>query len=224
MTNTTILAASGLLLFAYLLDIFGRRFRLPGVVLLVVTGLVARHFLDRADLHLTWVDPVVPVIGTLGLILIVLEGALDLSVRKDRVPLIKRSGLSALAGFLVTLTAFAALFAYLLDYSRHVAVLAAIPFAVISSAVAIPSATGLEKLPREFIIYESAFSDIIGVLVFYAWLNSEGSLGAFALELFGGGAVSLLASAVAAVALYYFINQIVGHVRFLPLQIGRAHV
>ncbi len=220
MTNTTILAASGLLLFAYLLDIFGRRFRLPGVVLLIVTGLLVRHFMDRAGLHMTWVDPAVPVIGTLGLILIVLEGALDLSVRKDRVRLIKRSGLSALAGFLVSLVAFTAIFVYLLDYERPVAILAAIPFAVISSAVAIPSATGLDAQPREFVIYESAFSDIIGVLVFYAWLNANGSMTSFALELFGGGAVSLVASAVAAAALYYFINQIVGHVRFLPLLAG----
>ena len=42
----------------------------------------------------------------------------------------------------------------------------------------------------------------------------------FALDLFGGGALSLVAAVVAALALYYFINQIVGHVRFLPLLAG----
>ena len=49
MTNTAILAFSALLVLAYLLD--------------------------RLELHLGWVDPLVPIIGTLGLILIVLEGA-----------------------------------------------------------------------------------------------------------------------------------------------------
>ena len=76
MTNTAILAASALLLFAYLLDILGRRFRLPSVVLLIVTGLVARHVLDRMGFAFEGIDPIVPIVGTIGLILIVLEGAL----------------------------------------------------------------------------------------------------------------------------------------------------
>ncbi len=84
MANSAILAVSALLVFAYLLDIFGRRFRLPSVVLLVVTGMIARQLMDRTGLHLAWVDPLVPIIGTVGLILIVLEGSLDLSLRRDR--------------------------------------------------------------------------------------------------------------------------------------------
>ena len=76
-------------------------------------------------------------------------------------------------GFAATLAAFAALFHFALDFDVAVAVLAAIPFAVISSAVAIPAARGLAEQPREFVIYESSLSDIVGVLVFYAWQNAE---------------------------------------------------
>ena len=36
----------------------------------------------------------------------------------------------------------------------------------------------------------------------------------------GGGALSLVAAFLAALALFYFINQVVGHVRFLPLLAG----
>jgi len=96
----------------------------------------------------------------------------------------------------------------------------AIPFAVISSAVAIPSAAGLPESRHEFIVYESSLSDILGVLVFYAWLGSEGSIDGFAADLLGGGALSIVAALVAGLALFYFINQIVGHVRFLPLLAG----
>lgn len=220
MTNTAILAASALLLFAYALEHFGRRFKLPSVVLLIVTGLVARQILDALDLHYRWVDPIVPVIGTLGLILIVLEGALDLEVSRERRGLIITAAASSLLGFLVTLAAFAVLFRFVIDLATPAAMLAAIPFAVISSAVAIPSAAGLPDRPREFIVYESSLSDILGVLVFYAWLSAEGSLEGFALDLFGGGAISLVIAVAAALALWYFINQIVGHVRFLPLLAG----
>ena len=220
MTNTAILAASGLLLFAYALERIGRRFRLPAVVLLIVAGLVVRQVLDALGLHYRWVDPIVPIIGTLGLILIVLEGALDLTVTRERLPLIAASAASSALGFVATLAGFALMFRYLLGLPTAAAILAAIPFAVISSAVAIPSAAGLPAQPREFVVYESSLSDILGVLVFYSWLAAEGSIDVFALDLVGGGAVSLAVAVVAAVVLYYFVTQIVGHVRFLPLLAG----
>jgi potassium/hydrogen antiporter len=220
MTNTAILAASGLLLFAYALEALGRRFRLPSVVLLIVAGLIARQVLDALGLRFHWVEPIVPVIGTVGLILIVLEGALDLTVTRERRGLIVAAAASSLLGFVVSLAAFVAIFILALGLSAPIAMLAAIPFAVISSAVAIPGAAGLPDNPREFIVYESSLSDILGVLVFYAWVGSEGSLEGFAADLFGGGAISLVAAVVAALALFYFINQIAGHVRFLPLLAG----
>jgi cell volume regulation protein A len=219
-TNTAILAASGLLLLAYGIEHFGRRFRVPAVVLLIVAGLVARQVLDAFGWRFHWVEPIVPVIGTIGLILIVLEGALDLTVTRERRALIVTAAASSLAGFLASLVAFALIFGALLHFEPKIAVLAAIPFAVVSSAVAIPSAAGLADGTREFVVYESSLSDILGVLVFYAWLAAQGSIEGFAADLVGGGALSLVAAALAAVALFYFINQIAGHVRFLPLLAG----
>ena len=220
MTNTAILAASALLLFAYAIEHLGRRFKLPAVVLLIGAGLAARQILDSLDLHFHWVDPVVPVLGTLGLILIVLEGALDLTVTRQRAHVMLAAAASSLLGFCLTLGAFAILFVVVMKLSVAAAMLAAIPFAVISSAVAIPSASALPAQPREFVVYESSLSDILGVLVFYSWLGANGSLEAFAADLFGGGALSLVAALLAAIALFYFINQITGNVRFLPLLAG----
>jgi hypothetical protein len=220
MTNTAILAVSGLLVFAYLVDIFGRRTKLPSVVLLVVTGMIGRQVMDRLDLHLAWVDPLLPAIGTLGLILIVLEGALDLSLQRDRIALISRASISALAGFAVCVALLTWMLHYALGLPVAVASLAAMPFAVISSAVAIPNSTGLPDDAREFIIYESSISDILGILVFYSWLQAHGSLGGFIKGFAGGGLLSLLVAAAAAVGLLYLINRIEGHVRFLPLLAG----
>lgn len=220
MTNTALLALSGLLVVAYLLDVFGRRFRLPSVVLLIASGIVARQLMDRFGLHLGFVELLLPVIGTIGLILIVLEGALDLEVKRERAGLIAKSSAAAVLGFGATLAAFAWLFHAAIPFTWPVAVLAAMPFAVISSAVAIPSAAGLPDRAREFVVYESSLSDIIGVLVFYAWLAADGSVDAFVAELAGGGILSLLAALVAATGLFYLINRAEGHVRFLPLLAG----
>ncbi len=220
LTNRAILVFSALLLFAYLLDIVGRRFRLPAVVLLIATGMVSRQLLDRLGIFLAWVDPLVPVMGTIGLVLIVLEGALDLSLRGERTGVARRASAAALAGFVACTAAFTFAFEAWFGLARGAAALAAMPFAVISSAVAIPSAVGLAKESREFVTYESSISDILGVLVFYAWLGAQGDVGAFASDLFGGGALSLAAALAAGVGLLYLINRVQGHVRFLPLLAG----
>ncbi len=220
MTDAALLVLAGLLVLAYLLDVFGRRVKLPSVVLLIATGMIARILLDRVDVQLHFVDQLLPVVGTIGLILIVLEGSLDLELRRKRLRLIARSSSAALLGFVATLVAFTALLYWMLGFELPQAALAAMPFAVISSAVAIPSAHGLPDATREFVVYESALSDILGVLVFYAWLAAGGSLGMFTGELFGGGALSLLAAVAFALLLFFIINRIEGHVRFVPLLAG----
>jgi len=220
MTNTAMLVISALLVFAYLLDIFGRKTKLPSVVLLIATGMIGRLVLDYLGIHLRFVERMVPLLGTIGLILIVLEGALDLEVRRERAGLMAKSSVSALLGFIITLGIFSWLFHQTLALGWPPSLLAAMPFAVISSAVAIPSAHGLPKDSREFVTYESSLSDIIGVLVFYSWLVADGSARTFAEDLFGGGAISLLAAVIAALGLFYLINRIEGHVRFLPLLAG----
>jgi NhaP-type Na+/H+ or K+/H+ antiporter len=52
-----------------------------------------------------------------------------------------------------------------LEYATSV--IYAIPLSIISSAVAIPSATGLITKNKEFVVYESTFSDILGIMIFY---------------------------------------------------------
>jgi Kef-type K+ transport system membrane component KefB len=220
MAERALLILAGLFILAYLLEVLGRRFRIPAVVLLIATGMAAREVLDRAGLELRFVEPLLPLVGTIGLILIVLEGALDLELRRERALLIARSSSAALAGFVVTLAAFAWLFGGLLGYDWPVAALAAMPFAVISSAVAIPGAAGLPDDEREFVVYESSLSDIIGVLVFYAWLAAGGSVDRFLADLVGGGALSLAAAVAAALGIFFLINRIEGHVRFVPLLAG----
>jgi cell volume regulation protein A len=220
MTDRALLVLASLFVLSYLLEVVGRRTKVPGVVLLIAAGMITREILDRVGLELGFVEVLLPVVGTIGLILIVLEGSMDLELRRERALLIARSSSAALAGFLVTLAVFAWFFGRLLDYDWSTAVLAAMPFAVISSAVAIPSAAGLPDNAREFVVYESSLSDIIGVLVFYAWLTAGGSTEQFLTDLLGGGALSLVAAVVSALGIFFLINRIEGHIRFVPLLAG----
>ena len=67
-----------LIIFSYLFDIFARRTKFPSVILLVLTGITLRFFSSYSGYsNFEFLDSLVPVLGTIGLILIVLEAALE---------------------------------------------------------------------------------------------------------------------------------------------------
>ena len=220
MTYPAILSASLFLLIVFGVERVCRRWGLPSVIVLVASGLIARPVLDSIGVQLSWAGTLVPIVGTVGLVLIVLEGALDIELRRERIRLIGATLTLAAVGFVVCVAAFAGLALLVLNLSPVQAVLLATPFAVISSAVAIPSSDFLPPKRREFVVYESSMSDIIGVLVFFSLLGSDGSVKGALLALLGGGLLSLLLSLLCAVALLLLLLRVEGHIRFVPLLAG----
>jgi len=169
---------------------------------------------------LGWAGTLVPIVGTIGLVLIVLEGALDIELRRQRVRLIGATFFLATAGYLICVLVFATIGRFMLGLSAVQAVLLATSVAVISSAVAIPGSTFLPPKAREFIVYESSMSDIIGVLVFFSLLHSDGSIQGAVLALLGGGLLSLLLSILCALVLMILLLRVSGPIRFVPLLAG----
>lgn len=220
MTYSAILSASLFLLIVFGIERLCRRWGIPSVIVLVASGLIARPVLDSIGVQLNWAGMLVPIVGTVGLVLIVLEGALDIELKRERIRLIGVTLTLATAGFVVCVAAFAGLARLVLDLSVVQAILLATPFAVISSAVAIPSSDFLPQKRREFVVYESSMSDIIGVLVFFSLLGSDGSVKSALLALLGGGLLSFLLSLLCAVALMLVLLRVEGHIRFVPLLAG----
>lgn len=220
MTYATILSASLFLLAVFVIERICKRFGIPSVIVLVTSGLLAHPILSYFGIELDWAGAFVPVVGTVGLVLIVLEGALDIELKRDRLHLIGTTFLLAIAGFSACVAIFSAAAAVVLGLNVSQAILLAIPFAVISSAVAIPSSAFLPPHLRELVVYESSMSDIIGVLVFFSILGSDGSIAGAILSLFGGGFLSLLLSIISAAALMLVLLRIDGHIRFVPLLAG----
>jgi hypothetical protein len=90
----------------------------------------------------------------------------------------------------------------------------AIPFSVISSAIAIPSAAALNNTDKEFVIYESSFSDILGIIIFnFAITNHSINTSAF-IGLGLSTFLILLLSAIACVVLLYVMGRLVHHIKF----------
>lgn len=220
MTYAAILTASGILLLAFAIERLCLALKVPSVIILIATGLALRPVIEGFHITPRGLDTVVPIIGTLGLILIVLEGAMDLQLKRGRMRRILISVAVAAGGLLAVIAAFTGLAALAFDLPTMQAMLLAIPFAVISSAVAISSSGFLPPAQREFIVYESSLSDIFGVLLFFSLLHSDGTARGALLALAGGGALSLGLSVLFAVGLVLILMRIDGHVRFIPLLAG----
>lgn len=156
-----------LIIFSYLFDAFSRKTKFPSVILLMATGIIFRFFISFSGYDdFAFLDNLIPVLGTLGLILIVLEGAIELEINRKKMPLILKGFLAALVILIANIFALQWVFENIFGIQNTIAVLFAIPLSIISSAVAIPSAASLIDKEREFIIYESTFSDILGIMIF----------------------------------------------------------
>lgn len=216
-TFSFLIGGSVLILVSYLFEFVGKKIRFPSVVLLVFAGIGLRALADRYQFSIPYLQETLPVFGTIGLIFIVLEGALDLEVSREKMNFIGRSFLLALVSVLLTAFAIAFGLHWQTGVGWHIAVVNALPFAVVSSAVAIPAAQSLGVWQREAVTYESSFSDIIGVLLF------NGALSATVVNIetaghFIGNIVTMVGlSIILAVALTIYIDKVEHHVKFLPL-------
>ncbi len=210
-----VFVASAALLSYWFSHISGR-LRLPSVVLLVVTGVIARIVTHLQHSSVAMPPQVLPVLGTAGLVLIVLEGALDLHVEYSQRRFVLRTLINAVVGLVVT-TAFLSLaIHFVLSVTWLDATLVATPFSIISSAVAIPSAQLLGSSDRSFVVYESSWSDILGVMLFNAILVAVHG-GGVTFNVLAGGIGVALGGAIVATAFYWLVGHMQGHVKFAPL-------
>ena len=217
MTAAIIIFICILLLLAYVFDVSSPLTKIPSVILLLILGWSVRQFTLGLNVHIPDLNPLLPFLGTIGLILIVLEGALELELNQSKINVIKKSTFLALLPML--LFAFGlAYFIYLwTNVSFKLALINAIPFSVISSAIAIPSVRNLRESDREFIIYESSLSDIFGVLFFnFIALNeviNGGTFGTFFIQLL----IIIVISFVAVLGLSFLLSRIKHHITFAPI-------
>lgn len=217
MTISIIITLSILLLLAYVFDITASKTKIPSVILLLLLGFGSKLITESLNVSVPNLNPILPILGTIGLILIVLEGSLELEINKSKLPLIFKSSIVALIPLLVISFGITYYLNKFENLPLKLALANAIPVGIISSAIAIPSARNLLNKEKEFITYESSLSDIFGVIFFnFITLNDNiGSqtFGHFFLELLTMLAISF----VATLLLAGFLNKIKHHIKFVPM-------
>ncbi len=199
-----IIEACLILILSFWFNHLAKRTNIPAVLMLIGLGLLLQYVMKNFTNDLPDFFPVLEVLGIIGLIMIVLEAALELELRKDKVWLIVKSMAVAALGLVGSAWAAAWILKTLLpEMSTLQAWIYATPLSILSSAIIIPSVGGLPDRKREFHVYESTFSDIMGIVLFYFL---EGQLNpAEAATPLGFAGSLLLTVAVAIVASYLLI-------------------
>jgi len=215
MTNYIILVLCVIVLLSYIFDISGRYSKIPGVILLILLGIALQVIVRPLNLKIPNLQPILPVIGTIGLILIVLEASLDLKLERRKKGLIMKSISSAFSLFAVFTAGLTYILTEFSGYYIRDSILNAIPLGIISSAVAISSAIHLKKQEREFITYESSFSDIIGIIIFDFILISHGTIGQDILDMSIKSLITIPVALVTTLILAILLHKITYHVNYV---------
>lgn len=157
---------------------------------------------------------ILPVVGTVGLVLIVLEGALELRFEKDKLKLIRKTLGSAFFILIFTSLAVTLLFQYVTHQTFQICLVNAIPLGIISSSIALPSAADLPKKKKEFIIYDASFSDILGIMFFNFAIQNK----TYGLESYGNlgkdTVITLVIAIVISVVFLFLMKRITHHIKF----------
>ena len=217
MSNAIIISLCLLLLISYMFDISSPKTKIPSVILLLIVGWAVRQAADFFGISIPNLSPILPIIGTVGLILIVFEGALDLELNRSKKKLIISSISMSLIPMLVLSIDIGLAFDAIFGVEFRQGLLNAVPFAVISSAIAISSAKNLLPKDREFVIYESTFSDIFAVVLFNFIIRNE-VIDGNSFVVFGWQLILILViTVIATLGLSLLMSKIRHRVKFVPI-------
>ncbi|MDP5140460.1 MAG: cation:proton antiporter, partial [Spirosomaceae bacterium] len=199
---------------SYLYNIVSRKTRVPSVLLLLGTGIFLRNFFDGKLLPFDVISKGVETLGIIGLIMIILEAALDLNIRKDKLLMIGKAFSSALIILIFSSFFIAYLMNYMLKEPFVNCLIYAVPLSIVSSAIVLPSVDMLTPERKEFIIYEASFSDILGILFFNYLISVEQFTPLSGVMYAGNIILGTCLSFVVALVLIYLMSKITLHVKF----------
>lgn len=199
-----VIGGSIIIILSYFANLLAKRTNIPSVLVLIGMGVLIRQGLSALGMEeIPYESLALELLGTVGLIFIVLEAALDLELSKKKLPLILKSASLALVSLGASTLGIAALLFYSLGLAWFTAVVYAIPLSIMSSAIIIPSVGGLSLERKDFMVYESTFSDIWGIMAFYLVLGNQEATGAG--EVIKSIGVNLGASLIISVAVSYLL-------------------
>ncbi|MBN2669534.1 MAG: cation:proton antiporter [Bacteroidales bacterium] len=212
-----VIAASVIIIISYFFNLISKKWNVPSVLMLIALGIILRwltgiHSIDGNS-------SILGVLGVVGLIMIVLEASLDLELKRDKVSLILKSFFVALIALSVSVYLIALFIQYVYNVTLFNSFVYAIPLSIMSSAIIIPSVSSLPHDKKEFMIYESTFSDILGIMFFYFLLGSVeyDSAQKLSVNIAGNIFITILISVLVSYVIIYLFQKIRTEVKLFLL-------
>ncbi len=215
-----IIGTSLILIISYLFNVLSKKTNIPSVLMLIILGILLQQLaaLFNVDIGDGFFGTL-QILGIVGLIMIVLEAALDLTLTRDKRTLILQSLGTALLCLLVCSILFAYVIQYFLNMEFLSALVYAIPLSIMSSAIIIPSVGALNDYKREFMVYEATFSDILGIMYFYFLVGNVESndTEAILMDVSGNIVLTMLISVVVSYTLVFIFQKLETKVKLFLL-------
>ena len=226
-----IIEASVIIILSFFFGEISKRTNVPSVLMLIILGILLQQGLQYFGFGNLDFFPILQILGIIGLIMIVLEAALELKLERDKFLSIGKALAVAFIGLIASTWAAAEILKYFIEgMTDQLAWLYATPLSILSSAIIIPSVTGLKGHKKEFHIYESTFSDIMGIMLFYfissqlPIIHEPGAEGLEVIEQHSSGLaylgnilITIVASLVASYAIILVFQNIKSHVKLFLL-------
>ncbi|MDF1574208.1 MAG: cation:proton antiporter [Bacteroidales bacterium] len=202
-SNGLVIIGSLIIIISYLFNLVASRFSIPSVLLLIILGVIMKLVVSATGIKTPDLTGILEVLGIIGLIMIVLEASLDLELEKEKRKVISRAFFTSLVTLLLSAILIGLVMTVYLKVDMTTGLLYAVPLSIMSSAIIIPSVSALHSSKREFMIYESTFSDILGIMLFYFLISSmkAESIGQMSLEVL----LNLSLTALVSIAASYFL-------------------
>lgn len=209
-SNGLVIIGSLIVIISYLFNLVASRYSIPSVLLLIVLGVALKGLVSATGLETPDLTPILEVLGTIGLIMIVLEASLDLELEREKRKVISRAFFTSLVTLLLSATIIGGVMSVYLKVDMTTGLLYAVPLSIMSSAIIIPSVSALSSDKREFMVYESTFSDILGIMLFYFLISSmkAESVGEMGLDVLLNLSLTVLVSVSASYLLIFLFQKI----------------
>ena len=209
-SNGLVILGSLIIIISYLFNLIASRYSIPSVLLLVVLGVALKGLVSATGMETPDLTPILQVLGTIGLIMIVLEASLDLELEREKRKVISRAFFTSLVTLLLSVLLISGIMTIYLKVDITTGLLYAVPLSIMSSAIIIPSVSALSKDKREFMVYESTFSDILGIMLFYFLISSmeAESVGEMGLDVLLNLSLTVLVSVAASYMLIFLFQKI----------------
>jgi Kef-type K+ transport system membrane component KefB len=217
---TIVIAISLIVIISYIFNIISAKTSIPSVLLLIGLGMIIRFAAGYWEIPIgSYLFDALEILGLVGLIMIVLEATLDLELNRSKWPVIWKSLLVAFAALIGSSLAIAYLIDAYVIHNFMKSLVYAVPLSIISSAIIIPSIGQLSEEKKEFLIYESTFSDILGIMYFYFLIGNldNNNVGSVVWDVVSNISITIILSILISYALVLIFQRLKTQVKLFLL-------